>query len=76
MVWAMVFGGALLLVLGVASLVDLIRHRQTMETWQFVAWAAAILLLPLAGLISYFFWRITRSQTMQDAMDFNEERSG
>ena len=42
MVWAMGFGGALLLVFGVAALVDLIRHRQTMETWQFVAWAAVI----------------------------------
>ena len=47
-----------------------------METWQVAVWALVIVLVPIAGLIAYLFWRLSRSETMQDAMDYSDEVHG
>jgi len=75
MIWVAGAGSLVLFVLAVIGLVDLIRNRHTMETWQFVVWAALIVLVPVIGLVSYLFWRIFRSEAMQDAIDFRGEQS-
>jgi hypothetical protein len=76
MVWAAGAGSLVLFVLAVVGLVDLIRTRHTMETWQVVVWAALIVLAPVIGLVAYLFWRLFRSEAMQDAIDFQEEQPG
>ena len=76
MVWVAGAGSLVLFVLAVIGLVDLIRNRHTMEVWQVVVWAALIVLAPVIGLVAYLFWRIFRSEAMQDAMDFQEEQPG
>ena len=76
MIWAAGAGSLILLIVAVVGLVDLIRNRHKMETWQVVVWAALIVLLPVVGLVAYLFWRIFRSEAMLDAITFNEEQSG
>ena len=73
MVWALGAGSLLLFILMVVGLVDLIRARHTMETWQVVVWAATIVLLPVVGLVVFLFWRLSRSEAMEDAIDFHEQ---
>lgn len=75
MIWVAGGGGLLLFVLMVLGLVDLMRQRHTMEMWQIVVWAAVLVLLPVVGLVGYLFWRIARSEGMQDAIDFQGEYS-
>ena len=61
-------GTVIVVILAILGLVDLFRNRHTMETWQGVLWAALIILIPLVGLIAYLFWRISRSEAMEDAL--------
>jgi hypothetical protein len=63
----------LLIVLAVVGLVELIRTGDTMETWQVVVWAVLIVLAPVIGLVVFLFWRLSRSEAMQDAIDFHEQ---
>lgn len=76
MIWAAGAGSLVLLLLVVAGLFDLIRNRHKMETSQVVLWAVLIVLIPVIGLVAYLFWRIFRSEAMQDAIDFQEEQPG
>jgi hypothetical protein len=69
MVWAAGAGSFLLFVLAVVGLVDLIRTRHTMETWQVVVWAVTIVLAPIIGLVAYLFWRLFRTDAVQDFID-------
>ena len=73
MIWALGAGSLLLFILMVLGLVDLIRARHTMETWQVFVWAATIVLLPVVGLVVFLFWRLSRTEAMQDAIDFQEQ---
>jgi hypothetical protein len=66
----------LLIVLAVVGLVELIRTGDTMETWQVVVWAVLIVLAPVIGLVVFLFWRLSRSEAMQDAIDFHEQQPG
>jgi hypothetical protein len=75
-IWAAGAGSLLLFILAVVGLVDLMRTRHTMETWQVVVWAVLIVLAPVIGLVAYLFWRLFRSEAMQDAIDFQEEQPG
>lgn len=75
MIWFAGAGSLLLLVFLVIGLVDLYRHRHAMETWQVAVWALALILVPVAGLIVYLVWRLSRSETMQDAWDYQEDYS-
>jgi heme/copper-type cytochrome/quinol oxidase subunit 2 len=70
MVWAIGAGSLVLLVLIALGLIDLIRNRHRMETWQVVVWAVVLVVVPVVGLISYVLWRIARSDDMQDSIDF------
>ena len=74
MIWVAGGGSVVLLILAVVGLVDLIRNRDKMETWQVVGWAVLIVLVPIIGLVSYLFWRIFRSEAMQGAISVNEEQ--
>ena len=74
MIWVAGGGSVVLLILAVVGLVDLIRNRDKMETWEAVVWAVLIVLVPIVGLVSYLFWRIFRSEAMQGAIAVNEER--
>jgi hypothetical protein len=74
LIWAAGGGSVVLLILAVVGLVDLVRNRDKMETWQVVVWAVLIVLVPVIGLVSYLFWRILRSEAMQGAIAVNEER--
>jgi hypothetical protein len=75
MVWIAGAGSLLLLVLVVVGVVDLTRNRHTMETDQVAVWAVILVLLPVVGLVSYLLWRLARSDSMQDAIDFEDEHS-
>ena len=75
MVWLWAGAGLILVVLWILGLVDLFRNRHTMKTWQVVVWALLIILLPAVGLIAYLFWRITRSEAMQDALSVPREQT-
>jgi hypothetical protein len=66
-------GSLLLIVLAVVGLVELIRTGDTMETWQVVVWAVLIVLVPVIGLVVFLFWRLSRSEAMQDAIDFHDQ---
>lgn len=76
MVWAAGAGSLILLILVIVGLWDLIRSRHTMEGWQVVLWAVLIVLVPVIGLVAYLFWRIFRSEAMQDAIDFQQDQPG
>lgn len=65
----------LIVILAVVGLVDLARHRRTMEGWQVVLWAIVIVLIPLIGLIAYLFWRLSRSEAMQDALSVPRDQT-
>jgi heme/copper-type cytochrome/quinol oxidase subunit 2 len=74
-IWIAGAGSLLLLVFLIAGLVDLFRSRHTMETWQVVVWAVVLILVPVAGLIIYLFWRISRSDMIQDTRNYEGEQS-
>ena len=44
-----------------------------MKTSQLVAWSIFIVILPFVGVISYFFWRISRSETMEESMAYQDD---
>jgi len=75
MVWIAGTGSLLLLVLVAIGLFDLVRNRHRMETHQVVIWAIVIVLVPVIGLVSYLLWRLARSDSMQESMDFQREHS-
>lgn len=75
MIWAVGAGSVVLLVFVAIGLFDLVRNRHRMETYQVVIWAIAIVLVPLIGLVAYLFWRLSRSESMQDSIDFQNEFS-
>jgi heme/copper-type cytochrome/quinol oxidase subunit 2 len=62
-------------VLVIIGLVDLYRNHHTMKTWQVVVWAVVLILVPVGGLVVYLVWRISRSDTMQDAQAYQQEHS-
>jgi hypothetical protein len=77
MVPAAVGGISLLVVVfWVVGIVDLMRHRHTMPSGQFVLWAVVIILLPFIGLIVYFMWRLGRSDAMADALSVPRDEKG
>jgi len=75
MAWLIGAGSLLLLVLMILGLVDLARYREKMETWQAVVWAVLIVLVPVIGLVGYLFWRIARSDAMQDSIDYRDRKA-
>jgi membrane protein implicated in regulation of membrane protease activity len=72
--WLIGAGSLLLVLLIVAGLMDLAKIRHTIGTSQLVLWAVFIVLLPIAGLITYLFWRIARAESMQDAMQYHDDQ--
>ena len=48
MVWVTGAGSLILLVLLALGLIDLIRNRHKMETWQVVVWAVVLVVVPLS----------------------------
>jgi len=74
MIWAAGAGSLILLILVVIGLWDLIRSRHKMEGWQVILWAVLMVLVPIIGLIAYLFWRLFRSEAMQDAIAFRQEQ--
>jgi high-affinity Fe2+/Pb2+ permease len=73
MVWIAGAGSLLLLVGTVAGLWDLYRYRNRVKTSLLVGWTVFILVVPVVGLISYVLWRISRSETMEESMEFQDE---
>ncbi len=76
MVWMVGAGSLVLLVFMILGLIDLFGHRDSMGTGQVVAWALFIVFIPIVGLFTYLFWRISRSDAMQDSMDYNDRSGG
>lgn len=72
MFWIAGAGSLLLIVVTVAGLVDVFRYRDRMTTSQVVAWSIFIVILPIVGVVSYVFWRVSRSETMQESMAFQD----
>jgi hypothetical protein len=72
MVWLIGAGGLIIVALIAVGLADLIKMRDSISTSQFVLWAVLIVLLPAAGLIGYLFWRISRAESVQDAMSYHD----
>ena len=75
MIWAVGAGSVVLLAFVAIGLIELVRNRHRMETYQVVIWAVVIVLVPLFGLVAYLLWRISRSESMQDSIDFQKEFS-
>jgi len=75
-VWMVGAGSLVLLVFMILGLVDLFKQRASMSTGQTVGWALFIIIVPIIGLFSYLFWRISRSDAMQDAIDYNAGKGG
>ena len=73
--WLGAGASLIVLIMWIVGLVDLWRNRHTMETWQVVLWAALIILIPAIGLIAYLFWRISRSEAMQDALSVPRDQT-
>jgi len=62
-------------VLEIITLVNLVRYRRHIETWQVVVWAVFIVLVPLIGMTSYLMWRVSRSDALVDSIEYEEEFS-
>ncbi len=75
MVWIAGSASLILLVLEIVVLIDLVKYRHSMETWQLVAWAVFILIVPVVGLVSYLLWRIARSDAMAESIEFQDKHS-
>jgi hypothetical protein len=60
-------------VLEIITLVNLVRFRRHLETWQVVLWAVFIVLVPLIGMTSYLMWRVSRSDALVDSIEYEEE---
>jgi heme/copper-type cytochrome/quinol oxidase subunit 2 len=73
MVWVAGAGSLILVVVTVAGLFDVFRYRDRIGTSQLVAWMIFIVVVPIVGLLSYVLWRISRSDTMDESIDFQEE---
>jgi hypothetical protein len=73
MVWVAGAGSLILVVVTVAGLFDVFRYRDHIGTSQLVAWMIFIVVVPIVGLLSYVLWRISRSDTMDESIDFQEE---
>jgi len=75
MVWIAGTASLVIVIFEIIALVDLVKYRHSMETWQLVAWAVFILVVPLIGLFSYLLWRIARSDALTESIDFQNEYS-
>lgn len=73
MVWIAGAGSLLLLVVTILGLVDVFRHRDRMKTSEVVGWVIFIVVVPIVGLVSFLLWRISRSETMQESIAFQDE---
>ena len=62
-------------VLEIITLVNLVRYRRHLETWQVVLWAVFIVIVPLIGMTSYLMWRVSRSDALVDSIEYEEEFS-
>ena len=75
MVWIAGTASLIIIVFEIIALIDLVKYRHSMETWQLVAWAVFIVVVPLIGLFSYLLWRISRSDAMTDSIEFQDKYS-
>ena len=75
MVWIAGSVSLVVVVFEIIALIDLVKYRHSMETWQLVVWAIFILFVPLIGLFSYLLWRIARSDAMTESMEFQDKYS-
>ena len=75
MVWIAGTASLVLVVFEIIALIDLVKYRHAMETWQLVAWAVFILVVPMIGLFSYLLWRIGRSDAMTESIEFQDKYS-
>jgi hypothetical protein len=75
MVWIAGTASLVLIVFEIIALIDLVKYRHSMETWQLFAWGAFILIVPLIGLFSYLLWRIAHSDAMEESMEFQDKYS-
>ena len=75
MVWIAGSVSLVVIVFEIIALVDLVKHRHTMKTWEVVAWAVFILIVPLVGLFSYLLWRISRGDALAESMEFQDKYS-
>jgi hypothetical protein len=74
-VWIAGTVSLVVLVFEIIALVDLVKYRHAMKTWELIAWAAFIIVIPLIGLFSYLLWRIARSDALTESIDFQREYS-
>ena len=73
MVWIAGAGTLLLVIITVAALVSVFGYRDHMKTSQLVTWTIFILVVPVVGVLSYVLWRISRSGSMEESMEFQHE---
>ena len=75
MIWIAGTASLIIIVFEIIALIDLVKCRHSVETWQLVAWAVFIVVVPLIGLFSYLLWRISRSDAMTDSIEFQDKYS-
>lgn len=73
MVWVAGAGSLVLVGVTAVGLVDVFRYRDRISTSQLVAWMVFIVVVPIVGLVSYALWRVSRSDTMEESIDFQKE---
>jgi uncharacterized membrane protein YbhN (UPF0104 family) len=74
-VWIAGSVSLVVVVLEIITLVNLVRYRRHLETWQVVLWAVFIVVVPLIGMTSYLLWRISRSDALVESMEYEDEFS-
>jgi hypothetical protein len=75
MVWIAGSVSLVVVVLEIITLVNLVRYRHHLETWQVVLWAVFILVVPFIGMFSYLMWRVSGSDALLESMEFDEKYS-
>ena len=75
MLWIAGSVSLVVVVLEIITLVNLVRYRHHLETWQVVLWAVFIVVVPLIGMTSYLIWRISRSDALVDSIEYDEKYS-
>lgn len=73
MVWIAGSVSLVVVVLEIITLVNLVRYRRHLETWQVVLWAVFIVGVPLIGMTAYLMWRISRSDALADSIEYEDE---
>lgn len=59
-----------LILMWVFALAELFKHRESFRGWEIALWLIGILFFPIVGAAAYLTYQGMRSQTMDDAAEY------